>query len=228
MQCPISAQGRLVDAAVSRHAESWAKKTGLTPSDARFQPFRVEVTKALYRSIEAHINEQDPFFKAMVRTADWRERLEDEAKLARSLAQLLRDFTRKYRHGNLVVRPGRLFDLASPAQDLDALASHLDEIAGDLKDKGGPTPRFRAFKVLATGLMRAKSGARKRAKGGTTRKRAARDGRLLKLVDAVVPTAIEIAKETTGKPLATPSHSNVGDHLRERANPDNPTKKSLS
>ena len=153
--------------------------------------------------------EQDPFFKT--RTADRRKRLKEEADEARDLAERLRDFTRKYRHGKLVLTPGRLSDLAPPAQDLEALASFLEEVIGDLTDRGGPPPRLRAFKALAAGLIR----AYRRATGKRGTGHGSQEGRLRDLVEAVLPTASAIAKQVTGKPLRTPSEKNLGEQLDE-------------
>jgi hypothetical protein len=59
---------KLVDAAVSRHVEAWAKTIKLTPSDARFAQFLKDVTETLYTSIDVHNAEQ--LFPKFNRVAD--------------------------------------------------------------------------------------------------------------------------------------------------------------
>jgi hypothetical protein len=132
---------------------------------------------------------------------------------AKALAMRLRDFTKRYPTPKLVLHPGRLFDLDAPAQDLDALASLVEDSAAAFKDTGGPTPRLRAFKVLAEGLVRAYRRATKQSGTG----RSAREGRLLDLVEAVLPVVRKIAKDVTGKPLQLPSSNNLGEQLHEIA-----------
>jgi hypothetical protein len=114
----------LIDGAVSRKSEAWAKTIKLTRSHARYAHFLEDVTQALHTCIERHVMEQDLFLRLALPTGGGI--LKEEAKEARDLAQRLRDFTRKYRHGTLVLTPGRLFDLAVPAQDLDKLATFLE------------------------------------------------------------------------------------------------------
>jgi hypothetical protein len=75
-------------------------------------------------------------------------------------------------------------------------------------------PRLLAFKSLAAGLIRAYH----RATGQKGTGHAAREGRLLDLVEAVLPTACMIAEDLTGKQLETPSHNNLGEQLNEIAN----------
>jgi hypothetical protein len=185
------------------------------PLDARFAQFRQDVTGALEACIKRHDMEQDPFFKT--RSADTRKRLQEEADEARDLAKRLRDFTSKYviRHPTMILRPGRVFDLGPIAQDLDALASYLDDTAADVKDKGGPTRKTAAFDVLAEELIRAYSRATKRkGTGGNVREGRSR---LRALVEAVLPPARKIAKDATGQSLKAPASGGLGDRLAEIA-----------
>lgn len=203
----------LIDDAVSSNIEAWTKTIKLTPSDARFVDFRADVTGALHACIERHVMEQDPFFKT--RTADTRKRLKNEAKEARDLAKQLRAYNSKYVVGQvtLVLPTGRVFNPGAPAEDFDERASFLEKIAGDLRDAGGPPPKLRAFKALAEGLIR----AYRRATGQKGTGQAARDGRLLDLVEAVLRTACEIAQMRTGKRFETPSPNNLGEQVNEIA-----------
>jgi hypothetical protein len=203
----------LIDDAVSRNVEAWAKTIKLTPSDARFAHFREDVTGALHRCIERHNTGQDPFFKT--RTADRRKHLKEEADEARDLAERLRAFNNKYVVGQvtLVFRTGRVFNPAAPAEDFDARALLLEEIVGDLRDAAGPQPRLRAFKALATELIRAYSRATGRKGTGV----GAREGSLLDLVEAVLAAACKVAEDLTGQPLQTPSPNNLGEQLHEIA-----------
>jgi hypothetical protein len=204
---------KLIDEAVSHNVEAWAKTIKLTPSDARVAHFREDVTGALHACIEMHKMEQDPFFKT--RTADTRKHLKEEADEARDLAQRLRAYRSKYvaRQVTLVLRTGRVFDPAASAEDFEARASFLEEIVADLKDTGGKPPRLRAFKALATGLIRAYH----RATGQKGTGHSAREGGLLDLVEAVRPTVGRIAENLTGKSLQTPSPNNLGEQLHEIA-----------
>jgi hypothetical protein len=108
--------------------------------------------------------------------------------------------------------PRRVFDPAAMAQDFDAVALFTDAAAAACKDEGGQPP-MRAFKVLAAGLIRAYR--RATAQKGTGH--GSREGRLLDLVETVLPTARAIAKRVTGKPLRTPSEKNLGEQLNEIA-----------
>jgi hypothetical protein len=203
----------LVEAAVTHCVEEWAKTLKLTRSDARFAQFREDVTEALRKCIERHILEQTPLYKMFARTAYTRRRLKDEAEEARALAKRLREFTSKYSHPTIVLRTFRQFDLLVPAEDLDELASFLEKLVGELKDKGGQLPKLQAFKVLAEGLIRAYGRATKQRGRG----RSAREGKLLDFVEAVLPAAREIAKDVTGKPLQVPLGNNLGEQLNEIA-----------
>jgi hypothetical protein len=93
-----------------------------------------------------------------------RRHLKQEAREAKVLAKLLRDFNRKYvtGHPTLVLRPGRVFDPAALAQDFDALVSLVEDQAGACKDMGGPPRKMPAFEALAEGLTRAYRRATKR------------------------------------------------------------------
>jgi hypothetical protein len=133
---------------------------------------------------------------------------------AKALAMRLRDFTKRYPTPKLVLHPGRMFDLAAPAQDLDALALLVEDRAAAFKDAGGPTPRLRAFKVLSEGLIRAYRRATEQKGTGHS----AREGRLLDLVEAVLATALKLARDETGKPFETPASTHaLGEQLHEIA-----------
>ena len=98
----------------------------------------------------------------------------------------------------------------SLAEDFEARASFLEEIVGDVRDAGG-APSMLAFKALAEGVIR----AYKHATGETGIGRSAREGRLLDLLEAVLPTAEKLAKSTTGKPLRKPK--DPGQYLHRTA-----------
>jgi hypothetical protein len=204
---------------VARRIEDWAKIVGLTRTDERFTQFREDVTEALCACIEAHIVEQ--LFPNFTRIADMRRHLGNKARDERDLAERLRDYTSKYvvGHPTLVLPslgsepfPGRVFDPAAMAQDFDTVASLTEDAAAACKDKGGPPPML-VFKVLAKGLIR----AYRRATGRKGTGHGSREGRLLDLVEAVLPTVREIGKQVTRKPLRTPTAKNLSEQLNEIA-----------
>jgi hypothetical protein len=198
----------LIDAAVARHVERWAKTIKLTRSDARFTQFGEDVTKALNACIGAHIAEQHRAKFKLTRVADIRRHLKKWTRDARVLAKRLRNFNDRYPTPTLVLHPGRMFDLAAPAKDLDALASLLDDAAAFCKDRGG-LPRLQAFQALAEGLISAyRHSTEQRGTG-----RSAREGRLLDLVEAVLPTASKLA----GRALKAPAKNSLGDYLHRIA-----------
>jgi hypothetical protein len=150
--------------------------------------------------------------KKFTRIADMRGHLKKQARDARALAKQLRNFNKRYFSPNLVLHPGRLFDLASPSQDLDTLASLVEDAAAACKDTGGRRG-LRAFQVLAEGLISAyRHGTQQRGTG-----RSAREGRLLELVEAVLPTARKLAQDVTGRPLKAPAENSLGDYLHRIA-----------
>jgi hypothetical protein len=146
-----------------------------------------------------------------------RRHLKQEAREAKVLAKLLRDFNRKYvtGHPTLVLRPGRVFDPAALAQDFDALVSLVEDQAGACKDMGGPPRKMPAFEALAEGLTRAYRRATKRkGTGGNVREGSSR---LRHLVEAMLPTARKLTIAATGKPLKAPTSGGLGDRLNEIA-----------
>jgi hypothetical protein len=202
---------------VSRRVGDWAKTVRLTRTDERFAEFGDDVTKTLHACIEAHIAEQR--FPKFTRIADLRRYLRNKAREERDLAKRLRGYTSKYvvGHPTLILPslgleplPGRVFDPTAMAQDLDRVASLTEDAAAACKDKGGPPP-MRAFTVLAEGLIHTYRRATKLRGTG----RSAREGKLLDLVEAVLPIARRIAMDVTGKPLAVPR--DVGDYLHRVA-----------
>jgi hypothetical protein len=232
----------LIDAAVSREGEAWAKTIKVTRSDLRFGQFCRDVTEALCACITRHSIEPALKSKKFTRIAHMRERLKKEAADAKALAQKLRDFNSKYVLGQptlvipddkalaqkvrdfnskyvpgqpTLVISGRVFDLSTPAHDLCDRALLLEELAAACKDKGGPPPKTAAFDALATGLLRAYSNATQRkGTGGNVREGRSR---LRDLVDAVLPTARKIAKDVTGQSLKAPASGALGDHLNNIA-----------
>jgi hypothetical protein len=216
---PYQRARNLVEAAVLRRIEDWAKIVGLTRTDERFTRFREDLTETLCACIEVHIAEQ--LFPKFTRVADMRRHLGNKAHDERDLAKRLRDYTSKYvvGHQKLVLPslgsapfPCRMFDPAAIAQDFDRVASLIEDAAAACKDKGGQPP-MRAFKVLADGLIR----AYRRATGRKGTGHGSREGSLLDLVVAVLPTVREIGEQLTRKPLRTPTANNLSEHLNEIA-----------
>jgi hypothetical protein len=209
----------LVNTAVSRRIEDWAKIVGLTRTDERFTQFCEDVTGVLYACIDAHIVEQ--LFPKFTRVADIRRHLGNKAHDERDLAKRLRDYTSKYvvGHQKLLLSslgsapfPLRMFDPAAIAQDFERVASLTEDAAAACKDPGGAPPML-VFKVLAEGLIR----AYRRATGRKGTGHGSREGRLFDLVEDVMPTVSEIAKQETGKPLRTPTAKNLSERLHEIA-----------
>jgi hypothetical protein len=204
---------------VAQRIEDWARTLRLTGTDERFAPFREDLAETLYACIEAHIAEQ--LFPNFTRIADMRAYAKNKASAERNLAERLRDYASKYvvGHPTLVLPspgseplPGRVFDPAAMAGDFARVASLSEDAAAACKDTGGPPP-MRAFKVLAEGLIR----AYRRATGRKGTGHGSRLGRLLDLVEAVLPTARKIAKQVTARPLRAPTEKNLSERLNEIA-----------
>jgi hypothetical protein len=213
---PYQRARELVAAAVPRHVEAWAKTIGLQSTDARFAQFREDVTEALHACMRAHIAGKHRRYE---RISDLREDFIALGKAATAAIAKLRDVE------NILKRlPPMQHDPAfrlihdpwATALELDGLAKAARQHADDYKsaDRGGPS-RMRTFDALAEGLIRAYSGATKRkGTGGNVREGTSR---LRGLVEAVLPTAGELAIAATGKQLKTPAAGSLGDRLDEIA-----------
>lgn len=206
----------LVENTVPQHIKRWAAIIALTPTYAGFSQFREDVTEALHACMRAHIAKQ---CRPHERFSDLRKEFVALANAATKTAKLLRRA-----EGILKRLPPMHHDPAfrlahdprSTAIELDGLAEASRRHADECKraDRGG-RPRMRAFEALAEGLIRAyRRAAKRKGTGGNVREGASR---LRKLVEAVLPTARELAKEVTGKPLQRPISGNLGEHLDEIA-----------
>jgi hypothetical protein len=204
----------MIDAAIEQNVfkklKAWAKIVALKEVDPRLAQFGELLIEALHACIGAQIALQDSRFS---RQRDLCEYLKEEVNDAELLIKGLRNFNNKYRFPPLLrFQDGshRRFDLVSPAQDLEVLLSLIKPAAETCVDRGGAPPML-AFKALAEGLVR----AYKHATGETGIGRSAREGRLLDLLDAVLPTAEKLAKSITGRPLRKPK--DPGQYLHRAA-----------
>jgi hypothetical protein len=201
-----------VEEAVRRHIKDWAALVRLTQTDGRFPKFREDVTDALHACMRAHIAEK---YRRHKRYSHLSRDFDAAARAATSTAKGLRNLAVVLKrlppmHHDPAFR--LMHDPHATACELDGLAQMARRYADECKsaDRGGPST-MRAFKVLAVGLIHAYRGATKKRGTG----RSAREGKLLDLVEAVLPTARTIAMNVTGKPLAAPG--DVGDYLHRVA-----------
>jgi hypothetical protein len=202
----------LVEAEVQRHVEAWAKAIDLPSTDARFRQFREDVTEALHACMRAHktgkhrryerISHLRADFMALARAATAAtSTLRSVEEIIKRLPPMQHDPAFRLIH-----------DPHATAFELDGLAHAARRHADDCKsaDLGGPQ-RMRAFEELAEGLIRAYSRVTKRrGTGGNVREGSSR---LRGLVDAVLPTARELAIAATGKALKAPTSGGLGDRL---------------
>ena len=204
---------QLVEAEVTQRIERWAGTIGLTPADKAFDRFRQELTDALHACMRAHEAGQR---RRYARFSDLRKDLLALAKAAKAAAQRLRKVE------DILTRlPPMQHDPAfrlahdphSTAFELDGLTEasrrHAEECK--LADRGGPS-KMRAFAALADGLIQAYQHATKKTGKG----RGAREGPLLDLIQAVLPTARHLGKLNTGKLLQVPTEDGLGEYLHKR------------
>lgn len=203
---------KLVEEAVQRHICSWAETIELSDTEARFAKFREEVTEALHACMRSHIAGQ---YRRYERFSKLRNDFVALAKAATKAGNDLRGVEAILKRlPPMQYDPpfSLMHDPRATAFELDGLANaarrHADECK--LADPGGQ-PRMRAFEALAEGLVSAyQRGARRTGVG-----RSAREGKLLDLAEAVLPTACELAKAVTGKPLQV--SKDLGDYLHKIA-----------
>jgi hypothetical protein len=211
----MSYQGarELVDDAVARHIEAWAKIIELASTSPQFVPFRRDVTEALHACIDAHI--ADALFPKFSRISDLRKHRKKMVAEAKGLARRLRNFNKKYSFPTMVVHIGRTFDLVAPAEDLEALASLWEEDPAKAIDRGGPS-RMQAFRMLAQRLACAFQRAAGHSASVTWNNYdECYEGRFFRLVQAVLSVACEVAKVATTRSLSVPkSPTALGKYLQ--------------
>jgi hypothetical protein len=211
----------LVEDAVATKVELWAKEIGLTRKDAGLEQFRNDVAEALHACMRAQI--ATPYRRRGSGLREALNRVSREAEAtAKRLCRLqaaLDDLPAAAFYGDPAFRFPALraieVDLVGSPPDIEGLAAAARRYSDALKlgDKGGPT-KMVAFEALAEGLI----DAYRHATGQTGKGDAARAGSLLSLVEAVLPTARDLAQDATGDPLQTPEgEAALGEYLHRTA-----------
>jgi hypothetical protein len=199
MEEPKQFQARaLVEVAVLKKIKMWGATIELTHAHPRFARFREDMIKALLECMLAHIVGTERIYE---RVSDRRAVFMELKKAAATAANSLLDVEHilKRLPPMIHVPEFRLgHDPYCTAWEQGELSKTAGILADQCKaaDRGGP-PRLRAFAALAEGLVHAYRNATGEAGTG----RSAREGRLLDLYEAVLPTADKLAKTITGKPL---------------------------
>jgi hypothetical protein len=206
---------QLVEQAVAKHAEAWAAKIG-TKATAQFIEGVAEALYAMSRLHIAHTAKEAGQHRRYERASDLRVDFLEAAERATAAAKKLRNLqTTLNRLPPMQHDPGfRIHSPIAMAHDLDVLAEAARRQADKCKrmDRGGPTP-MRSFEALADNLVH----TYRRATGLSGAGHGARQGHLLDLVEAVLPTASEIAERVTGKPMMAPADEALGEHLHRIA-----------
>jgi hypothetical protein len=205
----------LVTAAVAQNIEVWANTIGLHSTRAEFAQFREDVTETLHACMRVHITGQNRRYE---RFADMREDFLALADAATAAAKKLRVVERILKRLPPMQQDPAFRLMHDPhatafEQDGLAEAAHLHADECKRADRGGQ-PRMRALEVFADGLVRAYRNATGRSGVG----RGAREGELLDLYEAVLPTACDIAEAVTGTPLEV--SDDPGDYLHRIASRD--------
>jgi hypothetical protein len=201
-----------VEEVVPRRIERWGRIIGLTSTHARFTQFREDVTEGLHACMRAHIAEKHGRYK---RFSDLRKDFIALAKGATAASTNLRkveDILKRLPPMQHDPAFRLIHDPWATAFELDGLAKAARQHADECKsaDRGGPS-RMRAFGALAERLVRAYKGAT----GETGIGRSAREGRLLELVEEVLPTALKLSIAVTVDPLEVPD--DLGEYLNRTA-----------
>jgi hypothetical protein len=194
----------LVEAAVANHVVGWAKTVALTCTDARFERFRENVTEALHSCLRAHIGAP---YRTYKRAADVRKDFDALADAATTAAEKLYAVQAVLdRLPPMYHNPA--FRLAHPPDtvtfELEGLAEAARQHADEWKSGGlgGRPPKMPAFAALAMGLAQAFQNAiGQPAKVTWSEYRKRYEGMFFGLVEAILPTASEIAEAVTGRPL---------------------------
>jgi hypothetical protein len=211
---------QLVVDAVAANVKLWAKEIGLICKNARFGRFQDDVTEALHACMRAQIANPDrrrgsDFHKALKRVA---HEAEAAANRLRSLQAALDDLPLALFSHDPSFRVPSLksleADLAGRPPNIEGLVAVARRHADAFKqvDKGGRS-KMTAFEALAEGLIH----AYRNATGQTGKGDAAREGKLRNLVEAVLPTARDLAKDATGEPLQAPEEEGLGEYLHRTA-----------
>jgi hypothetical protein len=219
---PYQRARELVDDAVARRIKTWAKTIGLQSKDILFAQFCEDMTETLHACMRTHIAGQ---YRRYERLANMRKDLLALAKAALKAAEAVRKVQSILDHLGPMQHdpPFRLqFSLPQIAAELEGttqkggevegLANAARQCANEFKrGEAGGKLRMRAFNVFAEGLVRAYRNATGRSGVG----RSAREGELLDLYEAVVPTACEVAKGVTEMPPEV--SDDPGDYLHRIA-----------
>jgi hypothetical protein len=206
-----------VETEVPKRIDSWGALLELTRKEARFDQFKVDVTEALHACMRAHIAEGHRQYE---RFSDLRKdfiALAGEAVAAmtklRSVEKILKRLPPMQHDPAFRL----VHDPWATACELDGLAKAARRHADECKsaDLGGPYRTMRAFEALGErltcGYIRA---TKRKGTGGNVRESSSR---LRKLVEAVLPTAQELAIAATNNPMKIPANGSLGDRLNEIA-----------
>lgn len=201
-----------VETEVPKHIDSWGALLGLPRKDARFDQFKEDVTEALHACMRVHIAEKHRRYH---RYSDLGEDFIALEKAATAAIAKLRDVENILKRLPPMQRDPAfrlIHDPWATAFELDGLAKAARRHAEECKslDRGGK-PRMRAFEQLVAGLVIAYRHATKRRGTG----RSARAGKLLDLVEAVLPAANKIAENATGNALTV--SRDTGDYVHRIA-----------
>jgi hypothetical protein len=210
-QWPGEHERRLIDGAVAQHINEWATIVGVAPRDACIEPFRDDVTGALYACLKAHFagSAGDPDKKVSKRVrkqflAHYKARIKAVKKLREAFAPVWPPSIHEFQVS---------VDQTLHLRALEALTEAMRLEADDWKHGGGRPPM--AFKALAKGLVIAYQRSTERTGVG----HGAREGNKLRtLVARVLPVVCDIAMALTGKPLETPAtQAAIGEYLHRVA-----------
>ena len=201
---------RLVDAAVAQHAEAWAAKIGLTPCDQ----FRNDVNEALYECTREHI--VAPLVS--IEHEKIRKRKAAAVAVATSVAKKLRSAR---------TTPASFPPLWSDFQ-LFSMEHDLKRVVEAERQRGCRPPAMLAFTALARGLAQALQNAtgQPATVGFWNAYRERYQGKLLDVVEIMLPTAREIAEAVTGRPLAAPETVAARSKFLQRLTPFSPEDKT--
>jgi hypothetical protein len=204
----------LVNAAVPRHVEAWAKIIGLRSTDAPFAQFEEDVTEALHACMRAHIAAPYRSRWSDVRT-DFMRVAEEARAGARVLRKLREAFDDLPPPMIWLLDPEPMFKHfpLQSTSDLEALASEADQQAEacKLSDKGS-RPEMIAFATLAAVLAQALEHGTGAAAVDSTE--------FVFLVDAILPLVRDIAEQTTRRRLTEPNSSEARRKYLKRMSPD--------
>jgi hypothetical protein len=208
---------RLVDEAVANRAQEWAATIGCKATES----FVADVRKALGNFlVECNIEKMHPRQRPSDIAHDFDAVVKHAAAAAKQLRLLLEALDRlpvMWRDDGRNDGPDGIegyYDVSRSVYRPRAMAEELDELVDTARRKSEhykaidrTPPRYRAFAVLASGLAH----AYQRATGMSLVGYSAREGKLASLVNAVLPTAKDIAETAAGSTLKVPK--DIGQFL---------------